>query len=171
MNTDKQEYLDIIDENDNVIGKLARDEVYANLHPHRIVHVMVFNDQGQILLQKRSKYKESKPLHWVTSVSGHVMSGETVEHAALRETQEEIGIMPEIKFFSKNWYTSVHRNNIKKLLSIFEAKHNGPFKINKKEVEEVKFFSLPDIYQMIKDGELMHPELLYILEKDFGIKF
>lgn len=44
------EYLDIVDDEDNVINQATREEAYAKRLSHRIVHVLVFNDKGEMLL-------------------------------------------------------------------------------------------------------------------------
>lgn len=86
------EIFDVVDEHDCVIRQATRAEVHANRWLHRAVHIFVFNTQGQVLLQKRSRFKDTSPLKWTTSCSGHVDSGESYDTAALRELGEEIGI-------------------------------------------------------------------------------
>jgi len=54
---------------------------------------MVFNKQGDLLLQKRSMSKDIGPGKWDTSVGGHVNPGEDVYSAAVREMDEELGIV------------------------------------------------------------------------------
>ena len=162
------EFLDVVDENDNVIGKASKKEIYEKLLPHRIVHVLVFNDRDEMCLQLRSKYVSFCPLHWCTAVGGHVQSGETPEQAALREYEEEIGTTSDIVPFSKDLY--VHAGVLKKFLITFKTKYNGPFRLNPKVVEKVEFFNLEEIQEMIDNGEKFHPELLFLLEKRFGIK-
>ncbi len=86
------EIFDIVDANDEVIGTATRAEVHAQKLVHRAVHVFVFNKRGDLLLQKRSRLKDSCPGLWDSSVSGHIDSGETYEAAAVRELHEEMGI-------------------------------------------------------------------------------
>ena len=62
---------------------------------HKVVHVLVFNDAGNLLLQKRSMNKDVAPGKWDTSVGGHVSPGEDLKTAALREMKEELGVIPE----------------------------------------------------------------------------
>ena len=60
------------------------------LHP--VVHLHVFNSDGDIYLQKRPQWKEIQPGKWDTAVGGHVALGESAEMALKREVAEEIGI-------------------------------------------------------------------------------
>ncbi len=59
---------------------------------HLVIHVCFFNQQNQMLIQKRSLNKEGWPGLWDISVGGAVKSGETSQHAASRESYEELGI-------------------------------------------------------------------------------
>lgn len=168
------EHLDVIDENDQVIQVLPKSEIYKHLHPHRIVHILIFSDKGEMLLQKRSKTVRYKPLHWSTSVGGHVGTGQSYEEAALREYQEELGTTSPLEFFSKEWYENAdpehtHQTGHRKILYIYKTINNGPFTIDKKELEDAKFFGLEEIQKMINNGEKFHPELLFILRKYYRI--
>ena len=59
---------------------------------HPTVHVWMYTRERQLLLQQRGAHKETYPSYWDVSVAGHVMAGERIEDAALREVKEEIGI-------------------------------------------------------------------------------
>lgn len=157
------EIMDIVDNDDNVIGSAPRDEVYDKLLCHRIVHVLIFNDEGRLALQLRSPNVSFCPGHWSTTVGGHVQSGETYEQAALREYQEELGTKSELEFLSKDFYTKPGRPN--KFLVTFKAKSNGPFVPDREAVDRVDFFTIEQVKDMIANGEKFHPELLFILKK------
>ena len=163
----------MVDRDDNTIRKASYKEIYEKLLRHRIVHVIVFNDSGEMALQLRSRNKGFCPLHWCTTAGGHVQSGETNEQAGLRELEEELGVKPELSFMSKEIYVSEDykgRGDLEKFLITFKASHNGPFEINPEEVEQVGFFSLAQIQEMIDNGEKFHPELLFLLKEHFNIR-
>jgi len=162
------EMLDIVDENDNVVGSASQKEIYEKLLPHRIAHVLVFNERGEMALQMRSATKGFCPLHWSTTAGGHVQSGETYEQAALREMQEELGVTATLEELGKDLYVDKNRG-LRKFLATFKAIHPGPFNFNH-EVERVEFFGMEKIRDMVVAGEKFHPELMFLLEKRFGIK-
>lgn len=163
------EYLDIVNGNDEVVGSALYQDVYKNLSPHRIIHILIFNKQNELLLQMRSIHKSAHPQHWSTSVGGHVQKGETYEQAAIRESKEELGIKPTITERWKDAYTNALGH--KKFLTTFEAFEDGTrFSIDPEEVERVEFKSLQEIKKMINNGEPFHPELVFLLEKHFGMK-
>lgn len=88
-----EELLPVVDPDGNVVGTATRGTCHGGsmlLHP--VVHLHVFNSQGEIYLQKRPLWKKIQPGRWDTAVGGHVDCGETPETALLRETREEIGL-------------------------------------------------------------------------------
>ncbi len=159
------EFLDLVDENDNVIGKASKDDIYKKSLRHRIVHVMIFNDKGEMALQLRSNEVSFCPNHWSTTVGGHVQSGESYEEAALREYAEELGAKSALEPVGKDVY--VAKGTPKKFLMTFKTNFNGPFNPDPKAVSRVDFFTMGRIMKMIKDGEKFHPELLFVLKKHF----
>ena len=86
------EYFDKVDQNDNVVGKISREEAHELNLMHRAVHVFIKGQNGKWLLQKRSVKKDLDPLLLTTSCSGHVDSGESYADAAVRECKEELGL-------------------------------------------------------------------------------
>lgn len=166
----KMEILDIVDQKDHVVRKASYRNIYKNLYRHRIVHVLIFDKKGRILLQLRSKNKSFCPLHWSTSVGGHVQSGESYYRAAQRECKEEIGKKLKLKKLFKDIFSHPQYNQgIKKFLTTFKATDEGPFYKGKEEVAKLKFFKLTQVSQMIKKRTKFHPELLFILKKHFKI--
>lgn len=87
-----EEWFDVVDEADRVVGRELRAEVHRRSLRHRAVHVLVFDSAGHLFLQKRSLTKDTWPGAWDSSCSGHVDSGEDYDAAARRELVEELGI-------------------------------------------------------------------------------
>ncbi len=146
-----EEIFDIVTPEGKVVGKAPRSKVHGNpdlLHP--VVHIHVFNKNGQMYLQKRSKSKEIQPGKWDTSVGGHINSGESVESAVNREALEELGL--KINQLQP-LYKYVMRNEIEsELVYTFKTVHNGPFKINKEEIDFGRFWKMHEIDKNIGKG-------------------
>lgn len=164
-----REFLNIVNQQNKIIGKALKTEIYQRLLTHRIAHLLIFNDQGKMALQLRSRHKSFCPLHWGTAAGGHVRVGETYKQAILRECEEELGYKTKVEFMAKDLYDD--GSGLKKFLATFRAIANGPFNINSAEVDKVDFFDLDQMRQMIKKGERFHPELLFLLRKHFDISF
>jgi isopentenyl-diphosphate delta-isomerase type 1 len=162
--TDNQdEIFDVVDENDNVIGQATREECNSNPNIiHRAVFVLVHNSKNQILWQKRSYRKDTAPGKWVTSVSGHVDSGEDYRDAAIRETKEELGIDVDVEFLGKFLYQYQKENEYS---SIFRAFSNGPFYYNREEIETIKFMTIDELWRKETEGEIeLSKAVSYIIE-------
>lgn len=91
MHTD--EWLDLVDEQDNVIGRKLRSEVYAEgLSNFRVVNAFVVNARSELWIPRRGPNKRIFPNALDMSMGGHVESGETYDESFRRETAEELNI-------------------------------------------------------------------------------
>ena len=59
---------------------------------HASVHIWIFDDQGNVLLQRKTIEKDTHPNHWDVSVAGHIGAGELQNISAVREIKEDIGL-------------------------------------------------------------------------------
>ncbi len=142
-----EEIFDVVDKDNKVIGKAPRSEVHARGLWHRATHVIILNSGGEMLLQKRSMTKDLYKGFWIDAAAGHLDAGETYESAARRELKEELGISTRLrKLFDFRKYTG----NDNEFIRVFAGRHEGPFKVNKEEVDFVKFFSFGKIMEMLK---------------------
>ena len=137
------ELLEIVNEQGQVTGIASRSEIHGNpALMHRVAHVLVFNGQGEILLQKRSLKKDVAPGLWDTSVGGHVDPGESPEAAALREMKEELGVEGQIEFLHSYKHSNPYETE---LVYTFRAVIDGGFRFNPEEIDEIRFWGLDEI--------------------------
>ncbi len=144
----EEELLEIVDKEGNVIGIAPRSEIHGNSSLlHKVVHVLVFNEKGEILLQKRSINKDVAPGKWDTSVGGHISPFEDLITAAKRETEEELGFTPDnLRFL----YSYIHSNSYEsELVYTFSCIRNSNFSFNKTEIDEIRFWKLDEIKNAI----------------------
>lgn len=128
-----EEWFDVVDENDAVTGRALRSEVHAKNLLHRAVHILVFNNKGEVFLQKRSMKKDQCAGLWGTSSAGHVDSGEEYDHAARREFREELGIeAPPLKRLFK---ISSRRETGYEHVWVYLCQCEGPFTLDKEEID------------------------------------
>lgn len=149
----RREWFEIVDEDNRIIGMASRAQVHGNpALIHRTAHIVIFNQAGNILLQKRSQNKDIQPGKWDTAVGGHLMPGESFEDAARRETGEELGIktekLPLIYLFDLKIRNDIESENVR----VFGALHNGPFQPPPEEIDELKFWSKREIKQKRGSG-------------------
>src|SRR5213596_702435 len=91
------ELFPVVNQTDRILRYAARSEVHGDNLRHRAVHILIFNQRGELYLQQRSRWKDRHPLLWDSSAAGHVMAGEGYDEAAKRELQEELGINVPLK--------------------------------------------------------------------------
>ncbi|MGW0704551.1 NUDIX hydrolase [Streptomyces sp. NPDC002643] len=119
MSSAADEILDIVDENDQVIGQAPRGEVYARGMRHRAVFVLARDGEGRIFVHRRTPTKLIFPSLYDLFVGGVVGAGESYDAAALREAEEELGVTglprptPLFKFLyddgaDRTWWSAVY---------------------------------------------------------------
>ena len=158
------EYLDVVDEKNNLTGKVEeRDIVHKNGLWHREISVWIMNQNGDVLLQKRAATKKQGANNWSTC-AGHVDKGEDPKLTAIREVEEELGIKvkeSELQFLFTEKVATVHPNSYNNVFSYkYFLKTDTPieaYKINLEEVSEVKYVSLDEIEQLMKDKPSNYP--------------
>lgn len=172
------EYFDIIDQNGNKTGRVAsRDEAHRDGLWHKSVHIWFVNSKNEILLQLRSTEKDTNPGCWDISVAGHLQSGDDDIGGAVRETQEEIGLLLEPKDF--NFVGNVVQQSRPKpgfvnneVNSVFVVRKDldiSKLKLQKGEVDELKYVSLEEFKKMIDDPD--SKLLKHLKEFDLLLKF
>ncbi len=164
------EELDVVDENDNVIGKDTRFNVHHSKSWHRGIHVMLFNEKGEMLLQLRGPDRDKNPNCYDLSVSEHVRSGETYEQAAKRGLHEELGIAdakPEkILHFSMN-YGDPYDNMVGVL---YRMTYGGRLTKDRHEIASIQFLPLEKIKGMLDRKEEFALWAYEILRFYFGME-
>lgn len=146
-----QEYFPLVNEEGKTIGKATRKECHSGskmLHP--VVHLHIFNDNGDLYLQKRSMRKDIQPGKWDTAVGGHIDYGESVEEALRREVREELGVtdFSPIKITSYIFESAIE----KELVNTFCTVYNGPFNPDPEELDGGRFWAIDEILESIGKG-------------------
>lgn len=92
-----EEFVILVDKNDNPVGKMEKMEAHIEAVLHRAFSVFIFNSKGELLLQQRAGHKYHSPLLWTNTVCSHPREGETTEDAAHRRIIEEMGMDCDFK--------------------------------------------------------------------------
>ncbi len=145
----QEDIFDIVDENDRVVGQAPRSVAHAQNLRHRAVHVLIFNADGELFLQKRSQSKDTWPGAWDSSCSGHLDSGEDYKTAALRELVEELGYQPEreLEFLFK---LLPGDETGQEFVEVYKVQGAGPFRLNHEEIEIGEWMNLPNLFERIE---------------------
>ena len=153
---DKEEMLNVYDENHNFLGVEKRSVVHnLGLWHDEICLCVLDVKNNKILLQKRNKFKRVDPDKWGMT-AGHVTSSETIEQCLFKEAREELGIdlnkyKPQPMFVLKR--DEEHARNFFYYYYIDANIPIDEFKIQKEELSEVKYFDYDQLKQNIKDKD------------------
>jgi isopentenyl-diphosphate Delta-isomerase len=158
------EYLDVVDDDDKVIGKATREECHRKNLPHRSVMFFIFDKQGRILVNKRSSKKEFfGGLHSIV-LGGHISSGETYDDTVVREAMEEAQVNGKpfrMGYFKKRLPQEME--NVTVFGFITEKKP----KLLKEEIESGEFLTVAEAKERMKKMRFLPetPQLMALLEE------
>ena len=169
------EKIDVLNELGEFTGDVATiDECQSTGYWHRAVYAFIIDQNSNVLLQKRSKDKKLWPGKWDVTVGGHVRTGEFGRQAVIRECKEELGLEiadDDIKYivgttsvYNKNGYINNHYDECYLILKQIDTKF---LKLQKDEVEDVKFFTCEDLINRINNNydELTEKEVSWHIFK------
>ena len=131
----------MVDEADRVIGSAPRSEVHRRKLRHRAVHVLLFNAQGELFVQKRSATKDTFPSCYDSSASGHVNRGEDYDICARRETQEELGLVVPTAQFYRHFKIEACEQTGWEFVWVYSVISNKQPQINLAELESGEFWT------------------------------
>lgn len=145
---DAQEHMDIVNEDDEVVGRDTRENVHARHEIHRGVHVFVINARGELLLQLRAATSATYPGHWDASAGGQVVAGETYLQAARRELVEELGCRADTLELVGKYNSYSVRQREKRALFVHRC--DGPFNPEADEIDAIRFVAPSDVLEAMR---------------------
>lgn len=137
-----EDFLPIVDENDVVVGRGRRRDVHSQKLRHRAVHIVVMNRAGQVLLQLRSRGKDSHPGWWDISVGGHVDVDEDYDQAVTRELREELGIAAPLACIARR---EAAPDSGWEFVRIYECTHDGEIPFHRGEIDAVRWVDVAEL--------------------------
>ena len=155
-----EEYVVLVDKDDNPIGTMEKMEAHLDAVLHRAFSVFIFNGKGELLLQQRAAHKYHSPLLWTNTVCSHPRSGETTIDAAHRRIVEEMGMDCEFKeVFSFLYRADVGQGLIEHEFDhVFIGTSDIKPVINPDEVETWKYVKLEWLEKDVVDNQSKYTE-------------
>ena len=168
LNGTDMELLDILDENGNRTGQ-ARERnlvhTYGTWHATSHVWIVRKREDGgmDVLLQKRSRDKDSFPGCWDISSAGHIPAGSDFIQSAVRELEEELGltVQPEelcfvdyirlkkdMEFYGKPFID-------RQISAVYLYEWNGDIeqlRLQKSEIDAVRFMDYEECLKELEAG-------------------
>lgn len=140
----EDECLILVDENDRETGILDK----AACHDgdgvlHRAFSVFLFNDRGELLLQRRAAGKRLWPMFWSNSCCSHPRNGESVALAAERRLDDELHVSASLHFVYKFAYQAKFGDvgSEHELCHVFLGRLNGGATRNETEIDALRYIS------------------------------
>ena len=155
------EIFDIVDENGNPTGKtVERNAAHENGVRHRTAHIWIARNvmgKWQVLLQKRAMTKDSFPGRYDTSSAGHIQAGDAPLESAIRELEEELGIVAttdQLEFagtfrvqYEKEFHNKLFKDNEIAFVYLYLGKVDiEKVTVQEEELECVEWFDLDYTY-------------------------
>jgi isopentenyldiphosphate isomerase len=146
----KDMILDLVNQADIPVGVIRRQDVFAKRAGFRVAHILIFNSQGQLLLQRLAHTRKRNPGAWGSSVACYLFASESYQAAARRRAKEELGVAePPPTFLGK---TEMIDDGCLKFISVFTMKNDGPFAVDRSHIDEIEFVPTFRIEKMIERG-------------------
>lgn len=137
------EWVDIVNEENEVVAQATRAQMRAECLRHRATYIVVHDGMGKILVQRRTEIKDFMPGKLDATAGGVVQSGEDMLESARREAEEELGIAAvpfaeHGKFYFEDQHCRVWGG-------LFSCVSHGPFAMQESEVDEIIWMTPDEI--------------------------
>ena len=164
-----EEHVVLINKNDEILGLMEKMQAHENGILHRAFSVFLFNEKGEMLLQKRSANKYHSPNQWTNAVCSHPRINETYLEGAQRRLQEELGIEAELSpKFHFIYKADVGKNLWEHELDhVFTGSFNGEVQLNPQEVSEVRSISMENLEKEMIEHPQNFTEWFKIILKEY----
>jgi isopentenyldiphosphate isomerase len=166
MNQHPEEYLDLVDENDQVIGKKLRADIYAEgLWNFRVVDVFLKNSKGQLWIPRRTADKAIFPLALDFSAAGHVASGETYEQTFEREVAEELNIDVSKVPYRLLGYLTPKKDGVPLFMQVYEIESDETPAYNPDDFTEYFWLTPVEVLAKIESGDYAKDHIPVLIKR------
>lgn len=164
-----EEQVVLVSENDEILGLMEKMQAHENGILHRAFSVFLFNDKGEMLLQKRASGKYHSPDQWTNAVCSHPRFDETYLQGAKRRMKEELGVEAELTEKFHFLYKADVGQNLweHELDHVFTGFYDGDFHLNEEEVSEVRYISMEKLDEEMKENPQQFTEWFKIILKEY----
>ena len=166
------EIFDLYDNNFNLLDKkMVRGKSNQKGEYHLVVHIWIQNSAGKYLIQQRNKLSDRIPYQWAAT-GGAAVTGDNSIKTAVKETHEELGIkLKENKFqLVKRYFCEDGIANF--ITDVYIVKEDILLKdiiIDKVEVKDVAYKTMPEIKEMIQNKMFWNYERILVRDGYFNL--
>lgn len=147
-----KEFVVLVDQDDQKLGLMEKQQAHVAGLLHRAFSVFVFNSNGELMIQQRAASKYHSPTLWTNTCCSHPRDNETYEQAAHRRLKEEMGFDCDLEFKFSFIYKAHLDNDLTEheLDHVFIGTYNDEPKLNPEEVMAYRWVDLMDLKKDIE---------------------
>ncbi len=158
------ELLDLVDNQDKVIGHILRSKMWENrISNVRVINAFLINEKNELWIPKRTAHKKIFPSCLDFSVGGFVASGETYDQAFERETKEELNIDISLSNYSFLFSLTPAEHKVSCFMRIYSIRTDTIPNYNKSDFESSSWMSIDTLKRSIADGVPVKGDLYEVL--------
>jgi len=152
----QEEQVILVNEQDEQIGLMPKLEAHQKGVLHRAFSVFVFNQNDELMLQKRALHKYHSPGLWTNTCCSHQRDGESNLEAGARRLQEEMGFVTPLQESVSFIYKAPFDNGLTEheYDHVLIGYYDQVPVINPEEVADWKWMPLDEVKTDIEE----HPE-------------
>jgi isopentenyldiphosphate isomerase len=155
------ELVEVVDDHGRVVRVVSRAEMRAGRLRHRCTFIVVRNTAGEVLIHRRSEYKDLWPGRWDLACGGVVTAGEEWEPAARRELAEELGIKGvELTYLGERSYAD---GEVDELARVWTTDWDGAVVFADGEVVEARFVALDELAERVRRDQFVADSIVLVL--------
>lgn len=164
------EILDLVDENDNVIGTYPRDEIYKHgLRYVRVVEAFVRNSNGELWIPIRREDKTIAPGGFDIGAAGHVEHGESYDDALQKEVMEELGWdVAQLSVTSLGKYGP--QDGLATVSQVYQIQTDETPRLNPDDFMSARWLQPQDLADQINAGHPAKSNLIVLLRAIYDVK-
>lgn len=166
--TEVAEWLDVVNEHDEVIGAVTREDAYARGLTFRVINAFLVNRAGQLWIPRRTAHKRLFPGCLDMSVGGHVERGETYEQAFRRETQEELNLhVDDLRWGQIASFGP--RDGLSAFMHVYELRRDDPPAFNPDDFSSAQWLTPAELIRRIEQGDSAKGDLKRLVQLCYGV--
>lgn len=165
-----QEIINLVNTEGQRVGKVEKMEAHQKGLLHEAFSIFIFNENDELLLQRRALEKYHSGGLWTNTCCSHAKTDEELEHAIHRRLVEEMGFDTDMKKI----YDFIYKVDLDHGLIEHEYDHVFIGKIykdilinpNPEEVCEYRWTNLSDLKKDVKNNPNSYTEWIKIIVAD-----
>lgn len=164
-----EEQVVLVNEQDEILGTMGKTEAHEKGALHQAISIVVFNEQGEMLLQQRAAQKYHWANIWSNTVCTHPRYGESHQAAADRRLQEELGFSTPLKEVFSFIYKALDQESgltEHEYDHVFVGKYQGKIPFNTEEVQAVQWIKPADLLEDVAQNPAKYSFWFKIILKE-----